>query len=242
MRRFWVDRSCIQGQRVILKETLFHHICRVSKIQKGQSFELFAEGVQKYIVTLDSVSHNQASAKIIDRQPVPPLKKPYIHLALCIPRLPTLDFIVEKAVELGVKELHLLTSSFSLIKAKSKFTEAKMKRLERIVRRSLAISGRSEPLKIHPICLFKNLKVPKDHRAFMAYEEETNPAKQILDRQLEVPKEIWLFVGSEGGFTPDEASYFSQSVGSLISFGQQILRVETACLVGLSILKYHYQI
>ena len=260
MRRFWIDRSCIQGEEIVLKGSLFHHICRVSQIQKAESFELFAEGLQKHTVVLTSIGHSRAYAKILKTYPVPKLPKPYIHLALSMPRFSKLDFIIEKSVELGVKDLHPFISAFSFINKASKFPAPKQKRLKKIVESSLALSGRTEKFEIHPICKFEDIKIPKNHRAFMAYEggefnsfKEKNPAeksapsgqsmKQVLsfvEKEKNPVEEIWLFIGSEGGFSLEEATYFSQSGGYVVSLGNQILRVETACLLGLSILKYQY--
>ncbi len=260
MRRFWIDRSCFQEEKIILKGSLFHHICRVSQIQKGEPFELFAEGLQKYTVVLTSVSHSRAFAKIVETHPVPSLAKPSIHLALSIPRFSKLDFILEKSVELGVKELHPFVSSLSFINKASQFPLAKKKRLQKIVESSLALSGRTEKLEIHPVCNLEDIQIPKNHRAFMAYEggegdslAETKASKKgnsfgvgikqvlsFLEKQKDSSEEVWLFIGSEGGFTLEEAKRFFQSGGFVVSLGEQILRVETACLLGLSILKYNY--
>ncbi|MGI9548765.1 MAG: RsmE family RNA methyltransferase [Bdellovibrionales bacterium] len=245
MRRFWVDRSCFQGDQILLKDMLFHHICRVSQIRRGESFEVFAQGVQKYKVTLEEVSSSRAVAKIVKAYEVPPLPKPYLHLALSIPRFSKLDSIVEKAVELGVKEFHPFISELSFIKAASKWSSARQTRLEKIVENSLAVSGRTEALKLHPIKLLEDVNIPKDHRVLVAYEGGESSSKNIkeqltsLDKQAP-PTDIWLFVGSEGGFTLKEAQGLSQEGAFLVGLGSQILRVETACLVGLSILKYHY--
>ncbi len=260
MRRFWIDRSCLQGEEIILKGSLFHHICRVSQIKQGEPFELFAEGLQKYTVILTSISHSRAFAKVVKIHPVPALPKPYIHLALSLPRFSKLDVIIEKAVELGVKEFHPFISSFSFINRASKFPAAKEKRLQKIIENSLALSGRTEEFKIHPICNFEDIKIPKNHLPFMAYEDRevsflketdssgklqssSNGIKQVLsflEKEGDDPEEVWLFIGSEGGFTLEEAKHFSQAGGYVVSLGEQILRVETACLLGLSILKYHY--
>lgn len=241
MRRFWLDRSCLKGEEFVLKGPSYHHIHTVSKIKKGEAFEVFIEGLQKYTVFLSSVSRCQARAKILSIEPVPPLPKPYIHLAISIPKLSKIDFIIEKSVELGVKEIHPFVSEFSFISKPSAFLDSKQKRWQKIIESSLALSGRTEPLTFHPPCFLKELEIPQDHLAIMAYIQNRDQSlKSVLNSQKKIPKDIWLFIGSEGGFTEEEAIYFKSQGGYLFSLGEQILRVETACLLGLGILKYHY--
>ena len=245
MRRFWVDRSCKQDQEFILKDNLYHHVCNVSRLQKGDKLELLAEGVQKYIVELTSISSSRARARILEEQPVPPLPKPYLHLALSLPRLSKMDFIVEKMVELGVKEIHPFFSEFSFVKTPHSITQKKKERWRTLGEMACALSGRTEPLKIAEPCDFKELKWPKATQVFMAFEgEKALSLKNLLDENSKdlVLNDIWIFIGSEGGFTDREAGSFSERGGKIFSLGNQILRVETACLMSLSILKYHYHL
>ena len=244
MRRFWIDRSCQEGEEFVLKDMLHHHVCRVCCLKKGEVFELFAEGVQKYIVELKEVSSSKARARILKTEPVPLLKKPYLHLALSIPRLNKMDFILEKAVELGVKCIHPFFSDFSHIKKQNSVLDNKRKRWETLQQMASAVSGRTEPLSIFAPCFFKDMAWPQSALALMAYEgERTLGLKEALNSKVKDDLEsVWIFIGSEGGFSEDEADIFLKKEGRVFSLGDQILRVETACLMSLSILKYHYHL
>ena len=242
MRRFWVDRRFLQGNHFTLQGDLYRHIVRVCRIKKGESFELLAEGVQKYQVRLVSTQSSQGLASIEKTYAVPPLPKPEIHLALSLPRLKTADAVLERVVELGVKAFHPFVSEFSFFKSTASFSEKKYDRWRSIIAAACAQSVRTEPLEIHPLTEFKRLSIPKDAKAWMAYEglnhipyfDDEVKLKEVL------PSQVWLFIGSEGGFSKQEADFFSQNGGKLFSLGDQILRVETACLMALSLLKYHY--
>ena len=241
--RFWIDRSCLKGKEFLIKDSLYHHICRVCQFKKGEVFELFCEGQQKYKVALSSLSPSKATAKILEIYPVPPLKKPYLHLALSVPRLPKMDFLIEKAVELGVKEIHPFISAFSFPKKPELLSSSREKRWKKIAEQSSALSGRTEALKIHPCCFLQDIDIPKKDTALLAYEADKKALSELLKKISVQPPAIWLFVGSEGGFSPEEAKEFSLKKNhSVFSMGEQILRVETACLFGLSVLKYHYHL
>ncbi len=51
---------------------------------------------------------------------------------------------------------------------------------------------------------------------------------------------LWVFVGSEGGFSLEEVELFAKEGLNPTSLGEQILRVETACLALLSVIKYEF--
>ena len=241
MRRFWIDKTCLKDQEFIIKGSLYHHISRLCQIKKGEPFELFCEGLQRYKVSLKSFSSSKAIAGILKTHPVPPLKKPYLNLALSIPHFSKTEFLIEKAVELGVKEFHPFISDFSFIKKSSSLQAKKEKHWKQIVEQNLAQSARTEPLILYPLSHLKDIRIPEEDLAFMAYEGETKTTLPKLIQKKAQAKSLWLFIGSEGGFSAKEAEDFSLRKNSFVcSFGDQILRVETACLFGLSILKYHY--
>ena len=242
--RFWIDRSCLKDKEFLIKDSLYHHICRVCQFKKGDIFELFCEGLQKYKVTLSSISSSKALARILEVSPVPSLKKPYLHLALSLPRLLKIDSLIEKAVELGVKEFHPFISTFCFFKKTEQLSLARNNRWEKIIEHKLALTGRTEPLIIHPCCFLEDIIVPKEDIALMAYEgNQQGTFLSELLKNFKNPFAIWLFIGSEGGFSSIEAREFScQKNHFIFSMGEQILKVETACLFGLSVLKYHYHL
>lgn len=242
MRRFWLDSNQLQKKQFLIEGPSYHHICRVSKIQKGEPFEIFVEGLKKYKVALTFIDNQKAIAKILSQENCIALEKPYIHLALSIPRFTTLDSIIPKAVELGVKEIHPFVSEKSFISKTSSFIESKKQRIQKIIEKAMAVSGRSEALIFHDPCMFFELKFSKTQLALMAHSQtrtESLNLKSVLKDQTS-PEEIYLFVGSEAGFTEKEVSFFQNQGGHLFSLGPQILKVETACLSSLSILKYHF--
>jgi len=244
MMRFWIDRSCLRDKEFLIKDPLCHHICRVCQFKKGDIFELFCEGLQKYKVTLSSVSSSKALARILEVSPVPSLKKPYLHLALSLPRPSKIDSLIEKAVEMGVKEFRPFISTFSFFKKPEQLSLARKNRWKKIIEHCLAQSVRTEPLIIHPFCFLKDIVIPKEDIALMAYEGDQQGADlPRLLKNLKSPSAVWLFIGSEGGFSSIEAKEFSRKKNHFVfSMGEQILKVETACLFGLSALKYHYHL
>ena len=234
----------MQGSQFLIKGPLYHHICRVAKIKKGESFELFCEGLQKYEVVLSSLSSSKAAADIVKAHPVPSLKRPYLRLALSLPRLSKMEFLIEKAVELGVKEIQPFISDFSYFKAGSKLRSSRLERWKKIADHSRALSGRTEELKISPLVSLFDIQAPKEDLALIAYEgnAKISGLKDILKKH-KAPPSVWIFIGSEGGFSSEEIEKFSRkSRAFCFTMGDQILKLETACLFSLTVLKYHYHL
>ena len=239
MRRFWVDASSQQGDgSFLIKGQLYHHIVRVCGIKKQEPFLLLKEGQKKYCVHLVSISQFKARAEVIEEQVSAPCPKPFLHLALSLPRPDKLAFLVEKSVELGVKGFHPFFSDLSF--KKQSWDAKRQARLENLINKSLACADRTDPFHLSAPQQLKDIRIPPHHLAFMAYEQDSNPSFKEVLASSKSADELWLFVGSEGGFSQEEARFFSENQGEVVSLGQHILRVETACLMGLSILKYHY--
>ena len=202
---------------------------------------MFCEGSQKYEVLLTSVSSDKALAEVLRAHPVPPLKKPYLKLALSLPRLSKFESLLETAVQMGVKEIQPFLSDFSFFKKTSQLKPDRWRRWEKIVQQSKALSARTEDLKIHPLCFLSEFSISKQDKVLIAYENSKDSIKTCLK---ESSSDIWLFIGSEGGFSVRELEFFQKANPQALCFslGHQILKVETACLFALSLLKYHYHL
>ena len=147
-------------------------------------------------------------------------------------------------MELGVKEFHPFISTFSFFKKTSQLSIKRETRWGKITEQSLALSGRTETMTLHPLQLLQEIKVPKQDLAFMAYEGKNQGISltQLIKKNIKA-NAVWLFIGSEGGFSSKEAKEFASRENAFVfTMEEQILRVETACLLGLSILKYHYHL
>jgi 16S rRNA (uracil1498-N3)-methyltransferase len=90
----------------------------------------------------------------------------------------------------------------------------------------------------------KNFNLTNRHKGLFLFEGQSalDIATALRDTGPEDVDEIWAFVGSEGGFSPQEVQLFQQHKFEPISMGGQILRTETACVAILSVLKYQLKL
>jgi len=248
VRRYWFSPENKQEDKIYLRGDLFHHVVGVCRQKVGSCFEMFTDGGRAYFVELQEVGKKQAIAKILEGRQIPELRKPYIHLAVSVPRFAKMDIIVEKAVELGVYELHPFVSDFSFVGKVDGRLQGRFLRWHKIVQGATQQSGRGDLMSLAAPTGLEELLDNFNRRTralgLFPYEGE---ALQDLCQALGPLKgreadEIWAFVGSEGGYSEREVQLFQSFSLQPVTLGSQVLRVETACLALVSILKYEWDL
>ena len=234
-------------------ETL-HHIRDVCRLHVGSKFEVIVEGGHALLVEINRETKHESIATVLETRQIPEIPKPHIHLALSIPRFPVFEAVLEKSVELGVHSVQPFFSDFSFIRKQEDIFQKKRARFEKIVVSATQQSGRGDlmpianPMGIEDVLDAFNRQT--EVQGLFAYEgmgvltaqQATLAMMQTEKGSLPKPSEIWIFVGSEGGFSEREVSLFQSSGLKPVTLGAQVLRVETACLALVSIIKYAFDL
>lgn len=243
VRKYWISKDKITDNAAVIDEDLFRHIFKVCKHKEADIISLLPGDGCIYKSEVVNVGKKQALVKVLLKEELPEIPKPYINLYLSLPKFTKMDFIVEKSVELGVKSLKPFVSEFSYIKSTSRVSESKVKRWKAIVRSACQQSGRGYEMELDDVStLEKALSGLGSSSALnlFAYEKaEPVSLKDYVNKNGIKDKEnINIFVGSEGGFSQEEVRLFSSYGIEPISLGEQVLRVETACVAMISSIKY----
>lgn len=166
----------------------------------------------------------------------------HLGFLLCLPNRPEkLEFILQKAVELGVSEIVLVKSDFSQMKH-----ELRPDRLQKII---IEAAEQSERAIIPTLHLESNLKdflaqtaqnaPQKIPHIWTAMErlEQTSSLISLLQKNKPL-NELSLLVGPEGGFSNEEKELIQRLNLTCFSLGQRILRMETAAIVALGVIAH----
>ncbi|UOF00988.1 RsmE family RNA methyltransferase [Bdellovibrio reynosensis] len=251
MRRYWIEKKDLFQDQVNFTGDVFHHIFDVCRQDVGSKFEVLTEDSKAFFVEVTQVTKKSATARILEERTIPALKTPHLHLALSISRFPVMDSIMEKAVEMGVKSIQPFFSEFSFVRKDEKISANKTERWDKIVRSATQQTGRGDLMKIHPAITFDKLSTlinPNEgHVGLFAYEgSSTLSIKEYVSTiRGQFPqgiKDIWVIVGSEGGFSHKEVEELTKLGLHPVTLGPQVLRVETACMVLVSVLKYDFDL
>lgn len=249
MRRYFIDPKFKHEDKINLEGDDFHHIIDVCRQSVGSQFEvLFGDG-KACLVEIQSAQKKSAQAVMLKVRDIPPLKQPHLHLCLSIPKFAVFDAVLEKSVELGVHTVHPFYSQHSFVKAQEGVNENRVERWQKIVKSATQQSGRGEllevakPLKLAE--LLKSINQKADAAGLFGYEGESHQTmKTWVSATKKGPNlsQIYLFVGGEGGFSKEEVQLFQSFDLQPVTLGDQVLRVETACVAMIGILKYEWDL
>ena len=160
-----------------------------------------------------------------------------ITLVQAIPKGQKMDFVVEKATELGVARIIPLRSARAIAAAGS----TKIERWRRLAKSAAQQCGRADVPVIADehdwSALFATLH-DVDGLLLPWEVAEPRPLRETLPALIAEKKRIAMIVGPEGGFAHDEVERACAAGASIISLGHRIFRSETAGLVLASILLY----
>lgn len=243
MRRYWLSEDMFKANEVFITGDVFHHIFDVCRQELGSKFEVLGDGRKAHLIEVFEVTKKSARGKIIETRELPVPEKPHIVLALSVSRFPVMEAVVEKAVELGVSRIEPFFSEYSFVR--KALPENKVERWNKIVISATQQSGRGDLMEITEARdlqeVLKKFNQSPSAKGLFAYEgQSTLSIKNAVKSSQTNMEEFWIFVGSEGGFSRNEVELFKSQGLEPVTLGDQVLRVETACIALLAILKYEF--
>ena len=218
--------SCIDENSLKVSGTEFTHITKVIRKQVGDEI-FFVDGLGSiYHCKISKISKSELLADIISKSNSTNEYDIDITLALGLLKNPSkFDFVVEKAVELGVKKI---------IPFVSKFTISQKPKIERW--QNLAISAMKQsqraflPVISEPTSFEELLKYEADVKLIADIEADTITTKK------ENVKSIIVVIGPEGGFSKEEIVSAEEAGYKKINLSKNRLRAETAAIISLPII------
>lgn len=206
-----------------------HHMRDVMRLQPGARVALLDPGGAEYQGAIVKYERARGAVKVDSR--AAPRAAARIVLAAAIIKGPRMDFVVEKAAELGAAELWPLVTARGLVRAPGAERLARWRRLaSAAAKQSLA----PVPMTVHaPIELMHLIRaVPADTLAIMC-SAGARPLGDILSDAK--PQAVLLACGPEGDFEPAESEAAAASGFVAAGLGPNRLRSETAALAAVSI-------
>jgi 16S rRNA (uracil1498-N3)-methyltransferase len=236
MPRFFCPAPLTPGATVDLPETVAHHL-HVVRQQPGAALTLFNGEGGQYRAVLAELGKKRASALVEAFEPVE-VELPYaLTLAQALPEGTKMDWIVEKAVELGVAAIAPLAAQRSVVRLAGERAEKRLAHWEAVVVAASEQSGRNRLARVAPLAeLPRWLAQPPQGTAprILLSPRATQSLAQWA--RNEPPQALTLLVGPEGGFTDQEEQAALAHGALALSMGPRVLRTETAGLAALAAL------
>ena len=204
------------------------HATRVLRLKAGDEIFLM-DGVGNYYraqITIAATHH--CYYEILEHLPQEPEWKGHLHLAIAPTKMmDRMEWLVEKATEIGVDEISFLNCKFSERKL------LKLPRLEKIVISAVKQSHKAWNPVLHEMVSFKDfIRQPREGGKFIAHCYDQIPRTYLFDelRKSSAPEELTVMIGPEGDFSIDEVKDAVEAGYQSVHLGTSRLRTETAGL------------
>lgn len=244
MQHFFADPSQISAGRVRLTGPDVNHMKNVLRMKTGEDVRINDGNGKSYLCCIEQYEDNEAVLTVLKELNGENELSSRIWLFQGLPKGDKMEWIVQKAVELGVYSVVPFEAKRSIVRLDEKKAEKKQIRWQAIAKGAAEQSGREIiPQVSRPVSWREALKLAEElDVVLIPYELEEGMAStgQLISR-IRPGQSVGVFIGPEGGFEESEIREACEVGMHPVSLGKRILRTETAGLAALSILMYHLE-
>lgn len=239
IRRFKIREGSIRGAEAVLDDPAeLRHLTRVLRLKPGDPVLLFDGEGKEYAATIKQLKDRQASFSLAG-EPSLEIPEPSFRIILGIGLLKSakLEWLIQKATELGVGEILPFHSLRVVPRPEEAATHNRLGRWEKIAAEAAKQCRRSRIPRIYPPRPFAEALAvfPECQRFFLWEKEKDRTLKEALNFSSPA---VYALVGPEGGFSAEEAQRAEAAGFSPVRLGPRILRAETAGLVIVALLQF----
>jgi 16S rRNA (uracil1498-N3)-methyltransferase len=233
--RIYTPQALSPQQDLILEDDAAHHIARVLRMAAGAELALFNGDGNEYAARIFSVDKKQVVIAI-ERAAIAERESPlHIHLGIAISKGERMDWIIQKATELGVSQITPLISERVEVRLQGEREEKRLAHWRGVVIAACEQCLRNRLPLVDNVTSFSKwiADVRADAKFVLHHRSAT-----ALDARHEKPKDVALLIGPEGGLSDSEIALAERYAFAGLRLGPRVLRTETAPLAALSVLQY----
>ena len=234
MPRFFCSQPLAVGAVIDLPEAVAHHV-QVLRLAPGAAITVFNGEGGEYTAGLLHIGKRQVSAEV-KAYTARDVELPYaITLAQALPEASKMDWIVEKAIELGVSGIQPLAAQRCVVRLSAERAEKKLAHWQGIIVSASEQSGRNRLARLAGLEDYAGWIGQQDlHRRIIL----TPRAEQSLAdwAHHQAPQAVTLVIGPEGGLSESEEKTAIAHGALALAMGPRILRTETAGLAAIAAL------
>jgi len=212
------------------------HIKKSLRMREGEKLSLVSCDKTEHLCEIVSLGEN-VEVRVLSSKPCEQEPTVKVTLYQGLTKGDKMDFIIQKAVELGVTEIVPILTSRCISRPDEKSMKKKTLRFQKIALGAAQQSRRGIVPEIKPLLTLKEAaeKAKEDDLSIVFYECGGEKLSTLLSKS---PKNISIFIGSEGGFEESEIEALKSQGTVTATLGKRILRAETAPLAALSAIMF----
>lgn len=247
MQRYFIDEETVTlNANYQMDKEASHHMLTVMRMQTGEKVYVVTNSQQVFIGELIDNQNKIATIQFVEGLAESKELDTPVTLFVGLPKNNKLEWIVQKATELGASHIVPVAMRYSVTKWDQKKAGKKIERLQKIAQEAAEQAHRTLVPSVGNLVTSKEMAGMVQHfeQVCVAYEEvakqgEKHRLVQVFEH-LESGQQLAFVTGPEGGFHPDEITLLQENHDNvaICGLGPRILRAETAPMYMLSALSY----
>lgn len=224
MKRFFIDNP---DESVYLDGSEHNHLANVLRLKAGEEVVLCCGDAWDYVYRIEQITKKNTLLVRVDKVPNHSLPKVRMTVFSALTKGDKPELIAQKLTELGVSEIALMTTRYTV----TQHSDRRKERVEHVCMEAAKQCGRSDYPTIELTDFAAMCKRLADFDLIVfPYEKATTPSLQdfLCAREISSVRSVAVIVGSEGGFSDEEATALTDVGAVPVSLGKRILRAETA--------------
>ena len=236
LTRTWFDAPLTVGQHVALDEAVTAHLVRVLRLGLGDAFVLFNGDGHDYEARITAIAKRSAEAELMSCRAVDNESPLRIVLAQGLARGEKMDWVLQKATELGVAELVPLFTERSEVKLDAARSDKRLQHWRGVIASACEQSGRARlPALRAPVALSDWVAhAGADHVLYL------DPLAESSLRELAADASYALVIGPEGGLGERDLQTLRAAGARGMRLGPRVLRTETAGIAAIAALQARF--
>lgn len=234
MPRFYCPQPLEIGMQFDLPATVAHHVF-VLRLAAGDTITLFNGEGGEFCATLLGVERRRATVELKTFSPREAEPDHVLTLAQALPEGAKMDWIIEKAVELGATAIQPLAAARSVVKLSDERAARRSTHWQGVIISAAEQCGRNRLPTLAPLSTLPAWLAQRDLHPRILLSPRATQSLSAWARH-HPPQAVTLLVGPEGGLTDDEERNAIASGAICLSMGERVLRTETAGLAAIATL------
>ena len=234
--RIYTDQPLTAGAAVTLGEQQSHYLGRVLRLPVGAAVTLFNGDGNDYAASISAIDKRSVTVSIDSAAAVQTESPLAIHLGIAISKGERMDFVMQKATELGVSAITPLISERVEVRLSGERADKRWQHWRGVITSACEQCGRARLPQLHAVATLSDWigNVDVEQRFVLHHRSEYS-----LDTATK-PRSVALLIGPEGGLSAAEIAAAERAQFAALTLGPRVLRTETAPLTALAILQHRW--
>ena len=248
MHHFFVKNEQITENKIYIAGEDYNHAAKVLRLQPGEQVLISDECGQDYLCEVEAFALSEEpklQLSVLEKQEKNHELPARVWLFQGLPKSDKLEWIIQKATELGVSDIVPVDMKNCVVRLDEKKGAAKQKRWQAIAESAAKQSKRSMVPTVHPVMKFTDaMRMSEQFDVkILPYENERGIVSMCESIVSFLPgRDIAVLIGPEGGFDHMEVRLAENRGWTAVSLGKRILRTETAAIAALSMIMIRLEI